>query len=97
MKKTKIICTMGPTTDKEGLLSEMLKAGMDMARFNFSHGDHSEQAKRIALVRQAAKEVGKPVAIIADTKGPEMRLGIFKDGKVELTDGSDFCLTTEDI
>lgn len=97
MKKTKIICTMGPTTDKEGLLSEMLKAGMDMARFNFSHGDHSEQAKRIALVRQAAKEVGKPVAIIADTKGPEMRLGIFKAGKVELTDGSDFCLTTEDI
>ena len=97
MKKTKIICTMGPTTDKEGLLSEMLKAGMDMARFNFSHGNHSEQAKRIALVRQAAKEVGKPVAIIADTKGPEMRLGIFKAGKVELTDGSDFCLTTEDI
>ena len=68
-----------------------------MARFNFSHGDHSEQAKRIAMVRQAAKKVGKPVAIIADTKGPEMRLGIFKTGKVELTDGSDFCLTTEDI
>lgn len=97
MKKTKIICTMGPTTDKEGLLSEMLKAGMDMARFNFSHGDHSEQAKRIAMVRQAAKEVGKPVAVIADTKGPEMRLGIFNAGKVELTDGSAFCLTTEDI
>jgi len=97
MKKTKIICTVGPATDKQGLLPEMLKAGMDMARFNFSHGEHREQAKRITMVRGAAKEVGKTVALIADTKGPEMRLGIFKAGTVELIDGADFCLTTEEL
>ncbi|MDD4321085.1 MAG: pyruvate kinase, partial [Acidaminococcaceae bacterium] len=62
MKKTKIICTMGPTTDKPGLLLEMIKSGMDMARFNFSHGEHAEQEVRIAMVRAAAREAGKPVA-----------------------------------
>ncbi len=97
MKKTKIICTVGPTTDKPGLLTEMLKAGMDMARFNFSHGEQPEQAIRIAMVRKAAQEARKVVALIADTKGPEMRLGVFKKGKVMLEDGHDFCLTTEDI
>lgn len=97
MKKTKIICTMGPTTDKPGLLLEMIKSGMDMARFNFSHGEHAEQEVRIAMVRAAAREAGKPVALIADTKGPEMRLGIFKQGKVILTEDHEFCLTTEKI
>ena len=88
---------MGPTTDKPGLLTEMLKAGMDMARFNFSHGEQSEQAIRIAMVRKAAQEARKVVALIADTKGPEMRLGVFKKDKVILIDEHDFCLTTEDI
>jgi len=97
MKKTKIICTMGPTTDKPGLLLEMIKSGMDMARFNFSHGEHAEQEVRIAMVRDAAREAGKPVALIADTKGPEMRLGIFKQGKVILNEDHEFCLTTEEI
>lgn len=97
MKKTKIICTMGPTTDKPGLLLEMIKSGMDIARFNFSHGEHAEQEVRIAMVRDAAREAGKPVALIADTKGPEMRLGIFKQGKVILNEDHEFCLTTEEI
>lgn len=76
MKKTKIICTVGPSTDNIPLLVSMLKAGMDMARFNFSHGSHSEHAQRLGLVRGAAEQVNKPIAMIADTRGPEMRLGI---------------------
>lgn len=76
MKKTKIICTVGPSTDNIPLLVSMLKAGMDMARFNFSHGSHSEHAQRLGLVREAAEKVNKPIAMIADTRGPEMRLGI---------------------
>ena len=78
MKKTKIICTMGPSTDDVGLLAQMMLSGMDLARFNFSHGSHDDHARRVELVRRAAAEVEKPIALIADTKGPEMRLGIFK-------------------
>ena len=97
MKKTKIICTMGPSTDDVGLLAQMMRSGMDLARFNFSHGSHDDQARRVELVRRAAAEVEKPIALIADTKGPEMRLGIFKAGKVILKEGDSFTLTTEEI
>lgn len=96
MKKTKIICTVGPSTDKPGIIEDMIKAGMDIARFNFSHGKHEEHLKRIEMVRQAAKKFNKNVALLADTKGPEMRLGLFKE-KVELVKGSNFTLTTKEV
>lgn len=95
MKKTKIICTVGPATDKPGLLEQMMLAGMDLARFNFSHGDHQGHAARLKMVREAALKTGKVIATIADTKGPEMRLGMFADDKVVLSEGDTFCLTTE--
>lgn len=97
MKKTKIICTVGPSTDDVGLLEKMLLAGMDLARFNFSHGSHQDHAVRLQLVREAAAKAGKTVACIADTKGPEMRLGNFADGSVYLQEGAEFSLTTDDI
>ncbi len=96
MKKTKIICTMGPSTDNVELLQKMMQAGMDLARFNFSHGNHQDHAKRLELVRQAAQKAGKVIATIADTKGPEMRLGLFANDKIYLNEGDDFCLTTDD-
>lgn len=96
MKKTKIICTMGPTTDNVELLQKMMLAGMDLARFNFSHGSHEDHAMRLNLVRQAAARAGKIIATIADTKGPEMRLGLFSDNKVLLSEGDEFTLTTEE-
>ncbi|MEG0832372.1 MAG: pyruvate kinase, partial [Acidaminococcaceae bacterium] len=97
MKKTKIICTVGPSTDNVELLEQMLAAGMDIARFNFSHGNHANHAQRIAMVRLAAAKIKKPLALIADTKGPEMRLGNFAQDEVHLAPGDEFCLTTEDV
>lgn len=97
MKKTKIICTVGPSTDDVELLGKMMLAGMDLARFNFSHGSHEDHGKRLALVKEAAAKVGKVVATIADTKGPEMRLGMFANNKVTLQVGDEFILTTEDV
>ena len=96
-KRTKIVCTVGPSTDKPGVLDEMIAAGMNVARFNFSHGSHMDHAKRIALVRAAAQKAGRPVALMLDTKGPEMRLGKFADGKVQLTAGQTFTLTGRDV
>ena len=95
LKKTKMICTVGPATDSVELLVKMLQSGMNLARFNFSHGSHEEHRKRIEMVREAARIADKPVALICDTKGPEMRLGMFKDGSTILKDGSTFILTTE--
>lgn len=97
IKKTKIICTVGPSTDQPGVLEQMLNSGMNVARFNFSHGNHSDHAKRIALVRAAAAKTKKPVALMLDTKGPEMRLGTFAEGKVQLSAGERFVLTARDI
>lgn len=97
MKKTKIICTVGPSTDKPGVLEAMIEAGMNVARFNFSHGNHQDHAARIALVRAAAEKTGKPVGLLLDTKGPEMRIGKFAEGKVNLTEGQKFILTTRDV
>ncbi|WP_297962954.1 pyruvate kinase [uncultured Anaerovibrio sp.] len=95
-KKTKIVCTMGPTTDKPGIIEELMKNGMNCARFNFSHGDHAEQLGRIERVREAARHTDKIIPLLLDTKGPEMRLGAFKDGKVQLTKGNTFRLTQSD-
>ena len=97
MKKTKIICTVGPSTDKPGVLEAMIEAGMNVARFNFSHGNHQDHAARIALVRAAAEKTGKPVGLLLDTKGPEMRIGKFAEGKVNLAEGQKFILTTRDV
>ena len=97
LKKTKIVCTVGPSTDKPGILEAMMEAGMNVARFNFSHGSHEEHAKRIARVREAASNVKKPIALMLDTKGPEMRLGLFAEGKVYLEKGQKFILTGREV
>lgn len=98
MKKTKIICTMGPNTDDEEMMRKLVKAGMDVARFNFSHGDHEEQKTRMDLLKKVRKELKLPIAILLDTKGPEIRTGILEGGqKVYLEEGSRFTLTTEQI
>ena len=96
LKKTKIICTMGPTTEKEGILDDLIANGMNCARFNFSHGDHAEHLGRITAVREAAAKADKVISLILDTKGPEMRLGEFRDGKVMLEKGNRFVLTYSD-
>ena len=97
MKRTKIVCTVGPGTDKPGILESMMNAGMNVARFNFSHGSHEEQAERMQMVRDAAMIVNKPIALMLDTKGPEVRLGLFEAGKVVLEAGQTFTLTTKNI
>lgn len=97
MKRTKIVCTVGPGTDKPGILENMMRAGMNVARFNFSHGTHDEQLERMQMVRDAAMVVNKSIALMLDTKGPEVRLGLFKDGKVFLKAGQNFTLTTDDV
>ena len=84
MRKTKIICTMGPATESEQVLRELMIAGMDVARINFSHGTHEEALRKFNLIKKVRAEVGKPVAILLDTKGPEIRLKTFKEGKVHL-------------
>ena len=96
MRKTKIICTLGPATDSADILASLIENGMDVARFNFSHGTHEEQLKRLTLLRSVASNNKTRVATMLDTKGPEIRLGLFKDGKQELTTGNKFILTTED-
>ena len=96
LKKTKIICTQGPSTDKPGVVEALIENGMNLARFNFSHGDHEEHRGRIKRVREAAKKLGKVVSLVLDTKGPEMRLGEFANGKVQLEKGKKFTLTYDD-
>ena len=98
MKKTKIICTMGPNTNDRDLMKKLVENGMDIARFNFSHGDHAEQKERMDMLKSVREEVGRPVAILLDTKGPEIRTGLLKDGKKVMLDaGQTFTLTTEEI
>lgn len=98
MKKTKIICTMGPNTNDRGLMKALMLNGMDVARFNFSHGDHEEQKGRMDMLKQLREELGTNTAILLDTKGPEIRTGKLKDGKkVTLENGAAFTLTTEEI
>lgn len=98
MKKTKIICTMGPNTNDKSLMRKLVENGMDIARFNFSHGDHKEQKERMDMLKSVREETGIPVAILLDTKGPEIRTGLLKDGqKVMLEAGQTFTLTTEQL
>jgi len=97
IKKTKIICTLGPSTDKPGILESLLEAGMNISRFNFSHGSHEEQGKRIGMLRTASKQLNKNIALLLDTKGPEIRLGKFVNGKIQLKIGQAFTLTSKEI
>ena len=98
MKKTKIICTMGPNTNDKNVMRELVKNGMDVARFNFSHGDYEEHLGRLEILREVRKELDIPVAALLDTKGPEIRTGLLKDGKkVSLKEGQTFTLTTRDV
>ena len=97
MRKTKIVCTLGPSTDREGVLREMIQAGMNVARFNFSHGTHAEHKARLDALKALREELDAPVAAMLDTKGPEVRLKDFAGGRVHLTTGQEFTLTTVQV
>ena len=97
MLKTKIVCTIGPASRSEKVMAEMLKAGMNVARLNFSHGDHASHREVIETFRRVRERLGKPAAIMLDTKGPEVRIGTFKEGRATLTAGATFTLTTEAV
>ena len=92
MRKTKMICTIGPASENPEVLSKIIEAGMNASRHNFSHGDHAEHAERINLVKDLAKKHNKEIAIMLDTKGPEIRTGKFEPKKVELKSGDDFAI-----
>ena len=96
-RRTKIVCTLGPACEDEEILYQMVLAGMDVARFNFSHGTQEEHGKRMELVRRASRRAGKRIGIMLDTRGPEIRLGRFEGGRARLEKGSIFELTTEEI
>ena len=97
MRKTKIVCTIGPASEKKQVLEKIILQGMNVARLNFSHGNHEEHLKRIDVVKEVSGELGLPVAILLDTKGPEIRTGNFKDGEAFLEEGKEYTLTTRDI
>ncbi len=97
MRRTKIVCTLGPSTDAPGILREMALAGMNVARFNFSHGTHDEQLRRLTALKALREELNLPIAALLDTKGPEIRLGTFKEGKIHLDEDDIFTLTTREI
>ena len=97
MRKTKIICTIGPACDSEKSLTELCLAGMNVARLNFSHGTHEQHLEKINRIKAVREKLNMPIAIMLDTKGPEYRIKTFEDGKIELNDGDSFTFTTEDI
>lgn len=97
MRKTKIICTVGPASENEQTLSAMMKAGMNVARLNFSHGTHEEHKKKIELIKSVRDKLDLPIAIMLDTKGPEYRIGTFAEGKVDVEAGDTFVFTVDDV
>nr|WP_245984913.1 pyruvate kinase [Biomaibacter acetigenes] len=97
MLKTKIICTLGPASENKEVISRLISAGMNIARLNFSHGTHEEHRARINNLREAAREMGANIALMLDTRGPEIRLGTFKNGKAYLKEGQEFALSLEPI
>ncbi len=97
MRKTKVICTIGPACEDTEILREMCLAGMDVARLNFSHGTHKDQQRRIDLIRETREKLGLPVAVMLDTKGPEYRIGTFENRRITLEDGDMFTFTTEEV
>ena len=97
MRKTKIVCTIGPASDSEEILKKMCLAGMNVARLNFSHGTHEEHQEKIDLIKKVRSDLNMPIAIMLDTKGPEYRIKTFENGQIELKDGDTFTFTTEDV
>lgn len=97
MRKTKIICTIGPACESEEVLTQMCEAGMNVARLNFSHGTHAEHLERIERIKRVRERLNLPIAIMLDTKGPEYRIKTFEKGKVQLNPGDAFCFTTRDV
>ena len=97
MRKTKIICTIGPASENEEVLTQMCQAGMNVARLNFSHGTHEEHEKKIALIKSVREKLGLPIAIMLDTKGPEYRIRTFANEKVTIADGADFTFTVDEV
>ena len=97
MKKTKIICTLGPAVDNPEVLEKLILAGMDVARINFSHGNYQDQEPRIENFKKVREKVGRSVALLLDTKGPEIRIGKFENGRIELNPGDTFTLVNEEI
>ena len=97
MRKTKIVCTIGPASETEEVLRGLCLAGMNVARMNFSHGTHADHLRRMNAVKKVRDELGLPIAIMLDTKGPEYRIKTFENGKIQLSDGDSFTFTTEDV
>lgn len=97
MKKTKIVCTLGPASDTKEVISKMYDAGMNVCRLNFSHGTHEEHAAKIAMIKEIREERKIPLPIMLDTKGPEFRTGVYKDGKITLKEGDEFIFTSDDV
>ena len=96
-KKTKIVCTLGPAVEDENIMRQMMLEGMNIARFNMSHGDHEEHGRRLDMLKRLRKELNLPVAALLDTKGPEIRLGDFEQKQIVLKQGQLFTLTTNEI
>ena len=97
MRKTKIVCTIGPASENEATLTAMCQAGMNVARLNFSHGSHPEHKKKIDLIKAVREKLDLPIAIMLDTKGPEYRIGLFENARVTIHEGQDFTFTVEDV
>ena len=97
MRKTKIVCTIGPASNSEEVLRGLCLAGMNVARLNFSHGDYATHKANIDLIKKVREKLGLPIAIMLDTKGPEYRIKTFKDGSITLRDGDSFTFTSEDV
>ena len=97
MRRTKIICTIGPASEKPEVFREMCLAGLNVARLNFSHGTHEEHQKKIDMIKAVREELNLPIPIMLDTKGPEYRIKTFRDGKIQLKDGDSFTFTTRDV
>ena len=95
MRKTKIICTIGPASENEETLKQLCLAGMNVARLNFSHGTHAEHKKKIDLIKKVRQELDLPIGIMLDTKGPEYRIRTFKTGKIQVKEGDSFTFTTD--
>ena len=97
MRKTKIVCTLGPATEDDQILRQLMLEGMDVARFNFSHGDHERHEHNLTRIRKMREELNLPIAALLDTKGPEIRIGTFPNGPVILKKGQQFTLTVNEV
>ena len=97
MRKTKIVATLGPASATKDIIIGLCRAGMNVARLNFSHNTHADHQKRIDLVKEVRAELGLPIAIMLDTKGPEYRIKTFEGGSIQLSDGDKFTFTTEEV